>query len=280
MSGIFVGGTGRCGTAILGAMFAAHPQVMYFNEPRFISDEGGLAGYILGRTSWRGFQHKMLKSFRWNLIHKLQGAGLEEAEQIYTTEAVDDVLHQSMPRPQARSGRITQGRAFIENLLALAMKPTHRYWVEKTPGTVMYADVLYWMFPDMRYIHIIRQPKDTCVSIQRQPWGIRSVDQFCIYYERLMNKAYQAHQHIPPENYLVVSLESFAHNPVPVAQRIYDFVGIPIVDAVIQQVDEHVSVEHAHIDCWREGLSTQHAVKIDAECGALYLQWKAKEVKW
>lgn len=277
MSGIFIGGTGRCGTAILGAMFAAHPQIMYFNEPRFISDEGGLAEYILGRTSWRGFRHKMLKSFRWNLIHKLQGAGFEEAEQIYTTEAVANVLHQATQGLLVT--RTAQGRVFIENLFALAMKPEHKYWVEKTPGTVMYADTLHEMFPEMRYIHIIRQPKDVCVSILRQPWGIRTVGRFCAYYQNVMDKACQAQQYVPPENYLVVSLESFAHNPVPVAQCIYDFVGIPIVDAVVQQVDESVSVERAHINCWHDVLSNQHAVEIDAKCGALYLRWKAEEEK-
>lgn len=276
MSGIFIGGTGRCGTAVLGAMFAAHPQIMYFNEPRFISDEGGLAEYILGRTSWRGFRHKMLKSFRWNLIHKLQGAGFEEAEQIYTTEAVANVLHQSMQCPRARSGRIAQGRAFIENLFALAMKPEHQYWVEKTPGTVMYADMLYEMFPEVRYIHIIRQPKDVCVSILRQPWRVRTVGRFCAYYRNVMDKAYQAHQHIPLENYLVVSLESFVHNPVKSVRYIYAWAGIPIADEVIRWVEENVSIEHAHINCWHDVLSNQHAVKIDAKCDPLYLLWKAE----
>jgi len=251
---------------------------MYFNEPRFISDEDGLAEYILGRTSLTRFRDKMIAHFRWNLIHKLQGAGFEEAEQVYTAEAVANALHQSTQELPVT--RVTQGRTFIENLFALVMRPEHKHWVEKTPSTVIYADVLYWMFPQMRYIHIIRQPKDTCVSIMRQSWGVQTVEQFCAYYQVIMGKAHQARRYIPPENYLVVSLESFVHNPIQMARRVYDFVGIPIADAVIQQIDESVSVEHAHIDCWHGALSTQHAVEIDAECGALYLTWKAKEAKW
>jgi hypothetical protein len=42
-------------------------------------------------------------------------------------------------------------------------------WAEKTPRNVLYLDYLFLHFPDARFLHMIRDPRDTVCSLRTHP---------------------------------------------------------------------------------------------------------------
>ena len=58
-------------------------------------------------------------------------------------------------------------------MLARGLQPHHRYLVEKTPGHVERMPVIAAAFPDARFIRVLRDGRDVCVSRRaaQQSWA-------------------------------------------------------------------------------------------------------------
>lgn len=269
MTARFVGGTGRCGTALLGSVFTAHPEVTYFREPRFISDPDGLCDYLWGEISLDRFKDMMLRRFRRNLVAKLAMVETGPVHEIYSEDVIGALLNETMDDED----QFADGRRFVEGLFALMGRP---YWVEKTPHTVMHVDLLHRMFPEMRYLHMIREPKDVYASLLHQHWGPKSVSGFIVWYSRIMRQARRAYDEVPGENYKVVSLEALVCNPLTVLQSILEFMEIPFdVDWLSQAVT--IDPGKGHVGRHEKEITMKDGRTIDMGCRELYLFWKGVE---
>jgi len=264
----FVGGTGRCGTAILGAVLADHPETTYFREPRFINDPGGLADYVQGRVTLEAFQRRMVRQFRKNLVNKLETIEGPSVRDTYTPAVIEAILSETMDGQD----RAEDGRRFIQALFSQIERP---YWVEKTPHTVRYVHVLYQMFDrQMHYLHLIREPKDVFASLLCQGWGPKRVPAFINWYTAIMSDASIAFQQTPRQCCKVVEMEHLVANPCNVLSDIFAFFKIPAEPGWIFDVSKKVSLQEAHIGRYASELSRDAQYAIDRACGELYIWWK------
>jgi hypothetical protein len=267
----FIGGSGRCGTALLGSILADHPNVTYFREPRFLSDGNGLCDYVRGKTSLAFFRAYMVKRFRRNLVNKLRTVETVDVGEIYRPEAITAIMDATL---EDRGDRVADGRAFVLTLFGRMGRP---YWVEKTPHTVMHADVLYQMFPNMRYVHMIRDPRDVFASLMHQHWGPKSGPAFVRWYNGIMDQARKAYERVHWRNYLVVSLEELIRAPFLTVSEVFEFMEIPHgTDWLWHTVRSRVSKEQSHVGRYNE-LSKQDLELIERECLTLYEYWKGQE---
>lgn len=274
--GRFLGGTGRSGTSVLGNVFASSEETVYFSEPRFLSDRGGLPDYLYGNISFDVFSANMIDSFRPRLIAGLSEKGFTEAARIYSPITVSALLDGTLGSPVL--GKIRAAQAFVNRLFGLMLKETGRkYWVEKTPHTIAHVDMLYRLFPNMRYIHIIREPKDVYASMLTVYWGVKNAKEFVAVYRRLMQQAYRPLKYIPKKNYLVVSLEGLVRDKIEVLRCIVDFAEIPFTDEQLVQAAQVVDRQTAHIGRWKDEISVQDAALVDKGCQRLYWVWKGLE---
>lgn len=122
---IFILGTGRSGTTILGIVLSMHTEVGYLNEPKAI----------------------------WHLIHPhediIGNYSQTEAKYRLTAEDVTDEMHQ----------RAVQ--MFGAYLTATCSKRL----VDKYPELIFRVDFVRALFPDARFIFLVRNGWDTCHSI-------------------------------------------------------------------------------------------------------------------
>ena len=136
-SPVFIVGTGRSGTTVLGVVLSMHRDVGYLNEPKAIwhvihAREDVLGNYSLGPASYRLDERDATAAARLK-AHKLYGAYLA----------------------LTRSRRV----------------------VDKYPELVFRAAFVRTLFPDARFLLLVRNGSDTCRSIAAQSqahdwWGV------------------------------------------------------------------------------------------------------------
>ena len=122
---IFILGTGRSGTTILGIVLSIHREVGYLNEPKAI----------------------------WHVIHPhediIGSYSQGDAKYRLTTEDATDEMHQRA------------AQMFGAYLTATRSKRL----VDKYPELIFRVDFVRALFPDARFIFLVRNGWDTCQSI-------------------------------------------------------------------------------------------------------------------
>lgn len=125
------------------------------------------------------------------------------------------------------------------------------HWIEDTPYNLLRADELLQLFPTMKLIHIYRDPRDVLASYLTQDWG---GDEAAVTARRLHNvlkKWRHVRENMPLQSYIEVSFEALAHAPQTEANKIIDFVGLPVhkfTDKELSLID----LRRAHLGRWKE----------------------------
>jgi putative sulfotransferase len=110
-----------------------------------------------------------------------------------------------------------------------------RTWIERSGGSSHYADLLVSNFPDARFIHLVRDGRETAVSMSRHPYfRLRlarflakdpklsvelamsttiPIDRFGAFWSSLMIHANRMLQTVPPERVLVLRYERWVEQP-------------------------------------------------------------------
>ncbi|HHP7237684.1 sulfotransferase family protein [Longibacter sp.] len=150
-SPIFIVGANRSGTTLLRLILNAHPRIGIPDE--FIYLDASIADVPidawrapgLSRAAYALFVDRFLE----NRKEVLSGVNLRALR--------DHIL--DGPRDLRRPFRCA--------LRAWARRHDADRWGEKTPGNLFYADVLVDMFPDARFVYIVRDPRAGVASMQR-----------------------------------------------------------------------------------------------------------------
>jgi hypothetical protein len=162
--------------------------------------------------------------------------------------------------------------AFLDRLFGAVLRQTGKhYWAEKTPHTVKWAHVLYRMYPNMRYIHIIRDPRDVYASVLEQKWGAGTLSGFINFYKQVMGTALTSRESVPAHRYQVISLYDLVYAPDAV-NRVMDFIGVPYEAEWIEEAKQIINADKARF--WRyEALPEEEVRKIEDWCLPHYNVW-------
>ncbi|MBI5742120.1 MAG: sulfotransferase [Nitrospirae bacterium] len=67
-------------------------------------------------------------------------------------------------------------REIVHNLcMKMARKNGNRLWGDKTPHFTLDVDILYEIFPNSKYIFIVRDGRDVALSLLNEPWGEHNI---------------------------------------------------------------------------------------------------------
>ena len=100
----------------------------------------------------------MTSRFREEMVKNLHGRRYKKESLLYTEAAVEQIVTSSF---ETKVNVLEKYRKFIDRIFGLALSVSEKkYWVEKTPDTMLIADFLYMVLPNMKYVHIFREPKD------------------------------------------------------------------------------------------------------------------------
>jgi len=261
IEGRFLGGTGRCGSSLLGDLLAFHPYVTYFHETRFITDPGGLCDYVEGKVTARQFKKNFLTRFRPIMLRGIRARSGKYHSRLVLELFFSTLFH---GRQKARAASDFANAIFNWG---------DDIWVEKTPHSIVKVKTLHKIFPDMRYIHMIREPKDVFASLKTKKWGPKTARGFAEWYNGLMSRAWAERSKVSKPQYLVMSLEQLVMEPRGALYRILYFMGVPDVPMKFPVDKALAFVSNAHIGRWKKEL-TKDEIRIINDCQKWYERWK------
>jgi len=250
---VFIGGSGRSGTTIIAKAISLHPEVLNFVEVRF----------LLSLKRNINITDKMYPFYKndeiYNKITKgLRVAGYRDADKIYSKKVLEDICLNDVS---------TATKRFFE----IGLKAWNKsVIVEKTPHTFLIANKLRKIFPNIRYIHVFRDPRDIFSSVKLLPWGPSNVYSFITWYNDLMSAAYRVKREVSYKNYLLVKLEDLAENPEEELKRIFKFTNLDF------QTDycKIITRRGAHVSRYINDLNEDEIDILWKGCKNIYIKWK------
>jgi hypothetical protein len=186
----FVVGTGRCGSTMLSNMLREHPDILSLSEFFSMISDGDQSAEPFSSELMDGGQFWSIISATGRFYSFFFRHGLDFPELLYPAHdpssqfssqtGVPGILLTTLPHLTEGHDALFQRlrdeveawpRASIADHYRhlfgwLALHFDKRGWVERS-GALVYVDRLMPMFPDARFVHIVRDGRDTALSMRR-----------------------------------------------------------------------------------------------------------------
>ena len=283
---VFVGGTGRSGTTVLGDLLGMHPQIRTSTpiEIKFLSNRSGLIDVVFGRedailrsSGKISFIH--FRTYRKRKKREKERLGLiwsEFEDQIWNKWWDIDAppphgrgLISGISRPNLEKlmsdlrrdlkiNRVWAARRFMKRFIALQYEVgSENYWVETTPMNIPTADKLLKLFPDALFITMVRDPRDVIASLLTKNWGPTTPMEGLTWIEKRLSDGHKALKAVPARQKIVIALEDLAINSREETYRkLTKFLGITDAPLMRKFFEEELTPENATSGRWKKEISS------------------------
>lgn len=209
-------GCGRSGTTLLRNMFDAHSALAMTHESHFI---GPLAKFRSRYESEAGFDNDAFVADLFSDANFVR-QGLE-------VEDVRLALDKAGTRSYAGAVRAV--------FAAYAAKNGKKLYGDKTPGSVTQIEMLAELFPEAKFVHIIRDGRAVALSyLERPEWGPETMAEAANHWKNRVRRGRAAGRAIGAERYMEVRYEDVVADPEAVARRVCDFLGLEFEEGMLR----------------------------------------------
>jgi len=256
---LFVGGTGRSGTHVLGKLLGKHSKLALVPvEVRFHVESSGYPGLLSGSVSKEQFLRR-LRGFWWRGFQTRRMRGLYRfVPEDRFERAVDEFESTFDEDPKGACRRL-----FYDLLVVRQERADADGLIEQSCDTVAQGATLARLFPEARFIHVVRDGRDASASRVEQTRGLvypRTRRQGLEWWAERIRSIDAGAREIPPERLLTVSLDELLllgrHRGL---RPICRFARIFPQRKMKRFFLRHMSPELAHSERWRAGLSDRRA---------------------
>jgi hypothetical protein len=263
----FVGGTGRSGTHILAQLLSRNERLALVPvEVRFHTDPDGFPGLLSGEVTLARFMHR-LHGFWWKGFHRNRFRGMYRFVERERFEEAAARFEDSFEAEREAACR----RLFFD-LLAFRIDERQgdtRGIVEQSTDTVAQAATLARIFPDARFIHVVRDGRDASASRVAQTHGLirpRTRADGIAWWRERVEAIERGADAIDPTRLLTVSLDELLYvDRGRIALRpLFRFVGAHVSTGPRRYFRRHMSLDQANVDRWRRGISARRARVLEA----------------
>ena len=206
----FIVGRPRSGTTLLRMLFDANSEVVIPPECQFIIN----------------LYPKYGKTKVWNdsIINKfcddLQQQWLFKTWNINQDKLKNNILKHSRQISYNEICKIV-----YLNYKSIFQKDEIKFFGDKNPGYTIYTKQLTKIFPNSKFIHIIRDYRDHFVSIKNVDFELPNIS-LVVYKWRLYVKQFRKMMKKYPENYVEVLYEDLVRNPENEMKKLCAFTGV------------------------------------------------------
>jgi hypothetical protein len=278
---VFVGGTGRSGTTVIGDLLANHSQIRTSTpiEIKFLTNRSGLVDVVFGYNQEIEKKSGKVSILNFRTYRKRKRKEKERFAKIlaefnkFIWEKWWDI---DAPPPHGRGLVSGISKMDLENLLAqlerelkINRKWAARrfmssfiskqfdsadeiYWVETTPMNIPEANKLQELFPSALFINMVRDPRDVIASLLTKKWGPTTPLEGLDWIESRLIAGHEALSVIKPDKKTTIALEALAINArEKTYKRLLDFLKISDEPAMQKFFVESMTPDAATSGRWK-----------------------------
>ena len=261
---VFVGGTGRSGTHIASRLLGKSPHLALIPvECRFHTDHDGFPGLLAGEVSKERFLRR-LRGYWWRGFQTNRIRGLHRfipRERFDAAVATFDAGFEADPQGACR-------RLFFDLLWpAVEADPPAGGIVEQSCDVIAQAPTLVQLFPEARFVHIVRDGRDASASRVAQTKGLvypRTRTQGIEWWEARIRRIDAGARAIPQGRFHELELGELSRGSRPALRALALHAGVRPDKRLKRFLRLKMSPETAHEARWRQGLSARRQADIDA----------------
>ncbi len=270
---LFIVGCPRSGTTLLRRVLDAHPSIAITREthwvPAIFSDKEGLSpdGFVTPELI-----PKLLADRRFLRL------GIPSQALMKLTESPEPIHYAK----------------FVSVIFDLYGKTQNKPLVgDKTPGYVRQLSLLHNLWPTARFVHLIRDGRDTCLSavnwkgkadsLARRftTWCDDPVSTAAVWWKWHVQLGREAGQELGPELYYEVRYEALVNNPAKESRALCGFLDVAYTDAVLRfhegrtESESGLDAKHAWLPItpglrdWRKQMCADEVERFEAVAGDL-----------
>jgi hypothetical protein len=259
----FLVGAQRSGTTLLRLMLAAHPRLAIPPESHFIPDLLRIERVASGLDGIRSEIADLL-------VHH---------DRLVDFELGSQWIRDTVLRLQPLTTRTITAALFTE----YARRRGKARWGDKTPRYRNHLPELSVVFPDAKFVHVVRDGRDTALSSWRAAFGPRTLVEAGYLWRDSVRAARAGAQRLRPGAVHEVRYEALVRNPEATLREICAFLG-ETFDQEMLRYAEHAGsmvprwerawhaklerpVEGANAGKWRTELSRQQIFLLERVAG-------------
>jgi Sulfotransferase family len=278
---VFVGGTGRSGTHILSYLLDRHSRFHSVPiECRFHCNPKGLADLVTGRTDVESFLTK-LRGYWWHRVRVGDRAYVKARWRAIGRRGRVRGLHtiieperfgaavERFSETQVGDVVAASRRLFFDLLQPLADDAGKPVLVEMSCFTIAAADGLAKIFPEARFVHSVRDGRDSGsskVSLRQKPHHPTDVISGIRFWAERLRQAEEGVRRLDPadrDRLRVISLDELVWSDREGAYaELLEFLGVADEPAMRAFFEAEMSADAAHRDRWRQGLDASSQADI------------------
>lgn len=292
---VFIGGTGRSGTTVLGDLLNEHSKVRTSNptEIKFLANRGGFLDVVFGSMNSQLENREKISIFHYRTYRqRAQKDLLQRRERL---EEFSEKLWQKWwqidaPAPHGpglhagiekkdlqeilndysrsiKKNPVKQAREFMVSFIDAQRKhKDEKYWAETTPMNISYSHRLIKLFPEAKFIVIRRDPRDVIASLLTKDWGPNSPLEGVEWIESRLRADHEALKSVPRNQVLFINLEDLVTNsPQESYNQILSFLQLQDEPAMRTFHTLNMTTENASSGRWRKEIDTpEFGAAIDA----------------
>lgn len=292
---VFIGGTGRCGTNIIKDILSLHPDVASHPfEYRFIIDPDGIVDfYTTALNCWSPYiiDQKLhrLESFltvlaeKWDCKEIYVDWELNKNLSKYNDEVyglMDELvdfkysgIHYGLKERRelyfmgykTKRNLSTILGGFIRRLVDGYLKQENKeVYVEDNTHNLLFAREILELLPEAKFIHMIREPKDTIASLSKQRWTPNDKINAAIWYQEVISRIESVKQTIPSKSLIEVDLYDLVDDPEKWLNEVCMFLGISFSDKMFG-----ISLNKANRGRWKNEFTIDELEAIQQVLGVM-----------
>jgi hypothetical protein len=168
-----------------------------------------------------GFPHydKCANDFIRGICLNISDAGIVDTEGLISPFIT--------PKVMERDEILAASRTFLDSLYEPPLnRASASRWCDDTPSNWLYFDFLHELYPDMKFIHMIRDPRDVVGSYMKQVWAPSDPNVIVAIFKAQF-AAYEAIKaRVPADRVKEVRLEDITADRARVMSEVADFLGV------------------------------------------------------
>ena len=268
-SPIFIVGANRSGTTLLRLILNAHPNIAIPEEIIYFGST--MAGVPIAEWRKPALSEKAYQDFVADFVDN-------------KCHVLDGIDHQEIKSEILASHQRDFCFPYRTILEAWAKHHGKKRWGEKTPGNLFYADILVEMFPDARFIHLVRDPRAGVSSMMKTTFFPNDIAFNAMSRRKFMRKGRAIlEQAVPTSQRLLLRYEDIVTEPEISIRAICDFIGETFEPAMLsfyKDSSKYMKAEAASsfnkaatkpisaemLDKWKKHLSSDQVAMVEAVC--------------